>query len=309
MHASGNVRTNGTAWDTRFLFQGRQYYKEATIYDYRNRFYNPGLGRFLQSDPLGFGGGDANLFRYCGGDPVNRIDPTGLDVEEGFHLAGVLPHHYFGITDPNSGTNMRWFDFFPTENPFYSQGQWSSNTGQPGGFHNIDTIHTTPEQDLVILNAFYNATDNPGTFILIGGNCYDTGTRILQDALGPQATQFNPVDPYTGNIFDAQGNWAGWENPDTGNIYDSEGDWAGWNPNWNSDSGAQGAGASPSGYGTASGYGGGNYVGVGPNGFGGLGSGFGGIGGGFNYGGGGLGFGGVGNNSAGVGSPPPKKLH
>ncbi len=76
---SGNVRTNGTAWDTRFLFQGRQYYKEATIYDYRNRFYNPGLGRFLQADPLGFAAGDSNLFRYCGGDPINWVDPSGLD--------------------------------------------------------------------------------------------------------------------------------------------------------------------------------------------------------------------------------------
>jgi len=33
---------------------------------------------FLQSDPIGFDGGDANLFRYCGGDPVNRSDPSGM---------------------------------------------------------------------------------------------------------------------------------------------------------------------------------------------------------------------------------------
>jgi hypothetical protein len=39
------------------------------------------LGRFLQPDPIGFAGGDANLFRYCGGDPVNFIDPFGDDAE------------------------------------------------------------------------------------------------------------------------------------------------------------------------------------------------------------------------------------
>ena len=65
----------------RFMFTGREWIKEFGIYDYRNRFYHPKLGRFLQPDPLGFAAGDVNLFRYCGGDPVNYIDPYGLDKE------------------------------------------------------------------------------------------------------------------------------------------------------------------------------------------------------------------------------------
>jgi len=31
------------------------------IYDYRNRMYHPGLGRFLQTDPIGFDAGDMNF--------------------------------------------------------------------------------------------------------------------------------------------------------------------------------------------------------------------------------------------------------
>jgi RHS repeat-associated protein len=62
------------------MFTGREYFPELGIYDYRNRFYYPTLGRFLQSDPTGFAGGDANLFRYCGGDPINRKDPDGATV-------------------------------------------------------------------------------------------------------------------------------------------------------------------------------------------------------------------------------------
>jgi RHS repeat-associated protein len=76
--ANGNVRTE-SAHGNRFMFQGREYIKELGIYDYRNRMYDPGLGRFLQRDPIGFSGGDANLFRYCGDDPVNKSDPYGLD--------------------------------------------------------------------------------------------------------------------------------------------------------------------------------------------------------------------------------------
>jgi RHS repeat-associated protein len=76
---NGNVRSQ-SAYGNRFMFTGREYFPELGLYDFRNRFYHPGLGRFLQSDPTGFDAGDANLFRYCGGDPVNASDPLGLET-------------------------------------------------------------------------------------------------------------------------------------------------------------------------------------------------------------------------------------
>jgi RHS repeat-associated protein len=72
-----NPRSYST-YGNRFMFQGREWYSELGYYNFRHRFYDPTVGRFLQKDPLGFGGGDANLYRYCGGDPVNRRDPFGL---------------------------------------------------------------------------------------------------------------------------------------------------------------------------------------------------------------------------------------
>ena len=35
------------------------------------------IGRWLSEDPIGFGGGDANLYRYVGNFPINRRDPEG----------------------------------------------------------------------------------------------------------------------------------------------------------------------------------------------------------------------------------------
>lgn len=49
-------------------------------YYMRARHYYSGSGRFVSEDPLIFDGGDVNLFAYATGNPVNKIDPGGLDV-------------------------------------------------------------------------------------------------------------------------------------------------------------------------------------------------------------------------------------
>ena len=73
----GNARS-WSWYGNRFLFTGREWIPELGLYDYRNRFYHPLLGRFLQADPKGFDAGDMNLFRYVGDDPVDKGDPMGL---------------------------------------------------------------------------------------------------------------------------------------------------------------------------------------------------------------------------------------
>jgi len=46
-------------------------------HDYRARYYNPQIGRFIAEDPLEFRGGDANLYAYVWNSPLNFIDPFG----------------------------------------------------------------------------------------------------------------------------------------------------------------------------------------------------------------------------------------
>lgn len=48
----------------------------ATLYR-RNRYVDPGTGRFTQEDPIGLAGG-LNLYGFAGGDPLNLSDPFGL---------------------------------------------------------------------------------------------------------------------------------------------------------------------------------------------------------------------------------------
>jgi len=66
-----------STYGNRFLFTGREYVSLFGIYEYRNRAYHPGLGRFMSEDPKGFDAGDNNFFRYCGNDPIDRVDPDG----------------------------------------------------------------------------------------------------------------------------------------------------------------------------------------------------------------------------------------
>lgn len=45
----------------------------------RARYYNPAVGRFLSEDPMGFAGSGPNLYEWAGDDPVDFLDPFGLD--------------------------------------------------------------------------------------------------------------------------------------------------------------------------------------------------------------------------------------
>ncbi len=61
----------------RFQYTGQAWLGEAGAYHYRARTYLPQVGRFLQTDPIGYGAG-ANLYAYVGADPMNYADPLGL---------------------------------------------------------------------------------------------------------------------------------------------------------------------------------------------------------------------------------------
>jgi RHS repeat-associated protein len=71
-------RLSSSSCSNRFLFTGREYANLFGFYEYRARAYHPGLGRFMSEDPKLFDAGDYNLFRYCHNDPIDNLDPMGL---------------------------------------------------------------------------------------------------------------------------------------------------------------------------------------------------------------------------------------
>ncbi len=110
----GEPKTLGNTDDwasghSRFRYTGQIMLPEAHLYSYKARAYDPKWGRFLQVDPAG-PKDDLNLYSYTRGDPINGVDPTGLDtkITVFYYIMGKAPiqgkfgHSYTVIEDTDT---------------------------------------------------------------------------------------------------------------------------------------------------------------------------------------------------------------
>jgi len=97
-------------------YTGQRYDAETGLYYYKMRYYSPKSGRFLQPDPIGFGGG-MNFYTYVGNSPLTATDSMGLAVDRGPGTRGGLQYGS-GQGTEFATFGFGWFDDRPDQSGF-----------------------------------------------------------------------------------------------------------------------------------------------------------------------------------------------
>jgi RHS repeat-associated protein len=179
----------------RFQYTGQMWLGGVGLYYYKNRFYSPTLGRFLQTDPIGTSD-NANLYAYVGNDPVNYIDPMGL-TDQAYQEPIVVSACQNGGTPPNC---------YEQPGNFISGGAPASGPGEPGCRGECSPInvigrrrHSKPQivKQVVkdVICALGTAADAVKFSLDTAGDAMETALDAVHDVVFPPACAAPCVTP------------------------------------------------------------------------------------------------------------------
>ncbi|MGB9430062.1 MAG: RHS repeat-associated core domain-containing protein [Gammaproteobacteria bacterium] len=208
----GNTTDSGVSSTNALQYTGRENDGDGLYYNYF-RYYDPTIGRFISSDPIGLAGG-INTYTYALDNPVGYADPSGLAVYVGEHggfFSGDPFQHTAIVLEPDNPADFNFpnnmyilgaqpFGGSPNLlSPFYRYLQSEPNypgdspgtTCQPGPLQNLTAVPTPSGMtDTQFINALLKAA-----------NSYQNSSPYLPFPYGP----YYNSNSYTAGVIIAAG--------------------------------------------------------------------------------------------------------
>jgi len=99
------------SFDMPFGFAGGLHDRDTGLVRFCYRDYDPDIGRWTAKDPILFAGGDTDLFCYCLNNPVNFLDPLGLEVLGPGMINNFVPESTLHYSNTNIGGSILFTDY------------------------------------------------------------------------------------------------------------------------------------------------------------------------------------------------------